>query len=118
MNYERIACAYEATLRLGEGTGPAAPGAAVTTKLCGRVAHGGPCKWPHNSAIDTSRSPARFRTVYACHEQERDGVARRIETALRGSADWTVEAAGQRPVTAEESELAARLLEAPTPPPQ
>jgi hypothetical protein len=111
----RVAHVYEATLSLEQGIDPAAPGGAVTAKLCGHVAHTGPCRWPHNNTIDTTSTPARFRTIYVCQEQEQDGVARRIESALRAATGWTVDSCGQASVNDDERELVARLLETPPP---
>jgi hypothetical protein len=42
----------EAALALTEGCDSAAVGGAVTVELCGSWDHEGPCRWPHNSAID------------------------------------------------------------------
>ena len=48
----------DAAVELADRTNPAAVGAAVTTALCGHWEHDGPCRWPHNNAIDAARAPA------------------------------------------------------------
>jgi hypothetical protein len=95
----------EAELRLSPGCDPAAVGAAVTVELCGDWRHTGPCRWPHNNAI----SGERFRTLFVAADSEVDDVARRIETALRGSDSWEVLAVRRREIAQDEQELAARL---------
>ena len=99
----------EAVLELAPGADPAAVGAAVTLELCGAWSHAGPCRWPHNNAIDG----ASFRTLYVAPDQEADAVAARIEAALRGSASWRVVSVRRRQVTPHERELAARLARRP-----
>jgi hypothetical protein len=99
----------EAVLSLRPGVDPGAAGAAVTVELCGDWRHAGPCRWPHNSAIDGSS----FRTLYVAPDEEADAVAARIEAALRGSGDWEVVRVGRRDVAPEERELAARLAGEP-----
>ena len=64
----------EAELDLDEDFDPAAVGAAVTTELCGHWEHQGPCRWPHNSAIDSDRDRARFRTLFVADAAEADEV--------------------------------------------
>jgi hypothetical protein len=77
----------EAELALREGVDPGAVGAAVTVELCGHWEHEGPCRWPHNSAIETQRDPARFRTLFVADEREATLVCGRIETACATTAD-------------------------------
>jgi hypothetical protein len=108
----RLGHVVEAELRLLPGCDPAAVGAAVTVELCGDWRHTGPCRWPHNNAI----SGDRFRTLYVASEEEADGVAERIEAALRGSGSWEVVSVRRREVAASESELAARLAGGPRAP--
>ena len=56
-----------------------------------------PCRWPHNSQIDTDMNPARFRTVVVTSDNDRDEVVRRIEVALRGDDRWQVATLDVRP---------------------
>jgi hypothetical protein len=101
--------AYEALLVLDSGTDPAAPGGAVTVALCGQWDHEGPCAHPHNNAIDTAGSPARFRTVFVADDETVSVVSRAISDALRAGRGWTVRSSGERPLSAEERALAERL---------
>ena len=103
----------EAELVLHDGVDPAAVGAAVTVELCGHWEHEGPCRWPHNSAIEIEREPARFRTLFVADEPEAALVRDRIETALRGGSGWQVVDLRSRPVAEAEGALAERLLAGP-----
>ena len=103
----------EAELALAEGVDPAAVGAAVTVELCGHWEHDGPCRWPHNSAIEIQQDPARFRTVFVADEREATLVRDRIETALRGDSGWRLIDVRSRPVAEGERDLAERLLSGP-----
>ncbi|MDX6718420.1 MAG: hypothetical protein QOJ63_674 [Solirubrobacteraceae bacterium] len=84
----------------------------MTVELCGRVDHEGPCRWPHNGAIDTGGESARFRTLFVADDSEAALVRQRINTALRSSS-WRVLAVRPRPVAAGERALADRLLAGP-----
>jgi hypothetical protein len=103
----------EAEIELTEGVDPAAVGAAVTVELCGDWQHHGPCRWPHNNAIDDERVPARFRTLFVANRSEAQAVRDRIEAALRGASAWRVLALRTRAVSDGERELAARLVAGP-----
>ena len=103
----------EAELALGEEVDPAAVGAAVTVELCGHWEHEGPCRWPHNSAIEVQRDPTRFRTLFVAGEREATLVRDRIETALRGDGGWRLIHVRSRPVAERERDLAERLLSGP-----
>lgn len=103
----------EADLVLDDGFDPAAVGAAVTVQLCGHWEHEGACRWPHNSAIDATRDPARFRTLFVADEAESAAVRDRIETTLRSAAAWRVVCVRTRPVADRERALAQRLLVGP-----
>ena len=102
-----------ALIKLAEDTDPAAVGAAVTTALCGRWEHEGPCRWPHNNAMDTTRSPVRFRTLYVAVRDEADEVERRICEALHAGAGWQVVTSERRLVDGADALLAERLLSGP-----
>ena len=103
----------EARLVLDDGHDPAAVGAAVTTELCGHWEHAGPCRWPHNNAIDTSGVPAIFRTVFVAEESEADEVRRRIETVLHAAPGWQSSSVRTRSVAGSERDLAERLVAGP-----
>jgi hypothetical protein len=103
----------EAELVLHEGFDPAAVGAAVTVELCGHCEHDGPCRWPHNSAIEAERDPGRFRTLFVADREEAALVRDRIETALRADVGWRLVAVRSRPVADTEHALAESLLAGP-----
>lgn len=103
----------EAEITLGDGLDPAAVGAVVTVELCGHWEHEGPCRWPHNSAIDATRDPARFRTLFVAGESEEPRVRARIEASLRGAEAWRVVSIRTRPVAERERALAERLVTGP-----
>lgn len=72
-----------ARLALEPGFDPAAVGAEVTTALCGHWEHDGPCRWPHQNAIDgEAPGPATFRTIVIVEPAEREQVRARIEASL------------------------------------
>ena len=102
----------EARLALAEGGDPAAAGAAVTIGLCGHWQHEGPCRWPHNNAMDAVPTPAHFRTLFVAPGDEEAQVRQRIETALRTGRGWRVVSTTRRPVAEREQALAQRLLDA------
>ena len=78
--------------------------------------HDGPCRWPHNSAIEADRDPALFRTLFVCDEGELATVSERVVRALRGAEAWRVVAVAERPVAESEQALAERLLGGPRAP--
>ena len=100
---------HEAELRLDPGTDPAAVGAAVTTALCGHWKHEGPCRWPHNNAIDADEAAGGFRTLFVAPADDESEVRDRIERALREAAGWTVVDTRARSVLPGERPLAERL---------
>ena len=107
---ELRAFVVEARLELDEGCDPAAVGAAVTTELCGHWQHEGPCRWPHNNAVDEASTPARFRTLFVASGDEEAHVRQRIEAALGLGSGWLVVSTTARPITRSERALAQRLL--------
>jgi hypothetical protein len=109
MTAERTAHVHAASIRLVEGTNPAQVGAAVTVELCGHWEHEGPCRWPHNNAIEDVAPVAAFRTVFVAAEGDVAAVHARIDRALRSSSEWTVLASGPRALTSDEETLGAKL---------
>ena len=103
----------EAELALGDELDPAAVGAAVTVELCGHWEHEGPCRWPHNSAIDVKRAPARFRRMFVANDAEAAIVRDRIERVLRSGVEWRLVCVFSRGVADAERVLAERLLAGP-----
>lgn len=98
---------------MADGLDPAAVGAAVTVELCGHWDHDGACRWPHNSAIDAGREPARLRTLFVADPAESAAVRERIEATLRGATAWRVVSIRSRAVAEDERALAERLLGGP-----
>lgn len=96
-------------MELGKGTDPRAPGAAVTVALCGSWDHEGPCRWPHHSAIDDAKDPARLRTVFAVVPDEEREVLERIVAALESDPGWTVVGVRDADLSEDETELGRRL---------
>ena len=109
----RTSYVHAARIQLNEAVDPASVGAAVTVELCGHWEHEGPCRWPHNSAIDAEASPARFRTVAVAEDGETEAIASRIRRVLTDGEDWRVVALGVRDVAAAEERLATNLLSTP-----
>jgi hypothetical protein len=103
----------DAQLDLDDGVDPRRVGAVVTATLCGHWDHPGPCRWPHNNAIETAREKAVFRTVFVADEQEEPAVRTRIEDALRAADGWCVLSVCSRPVAAGERSLADSLRAGP-----
>jgi hypothetical protein len=108
-NFRAFAVEAELELRLGRDT--RAPGGEVTVALCGNWDHDGPCRWPHNSRIDTSTSPARLRTVVAADDDTVDEVVARIGRALRGDSRWSVRECRTDSIKASERSLARDLVQ-------
>jgi hypothetical protein len=113
MPSERKAFVHEADLVLGSETDPGAPGAAVTTALCGHWEHDGPCRWPHNNDIHASVGVAGFRTLFISSSGDEPEVRGRIERALRSGPGWSIERSGPREVKTSERPLALRLGQTP-----
>ena len=107
----RESIVVDVELKLRPGMDSRAPGGEVTRKLCGHWEHTGPCRWPHNSQIDTDTTPARFRTIVIVSHTDRDDVMRRIEGALRGDDRWEVAKLDVRPVADHERAIAQRLAQ-------
>ena len=112
---KRVSYVHEAAISLKAGTDPAAVGAAVTRELCAAVEHDGPCRWPHNNAIDPSGDIASFRTLFIAPESDEPEVRTRIQSALRSSDQWLVRSNGARPVRYDERALATQLARTPQP---
>jgi len=105
----RLAFVHEIELDLADGTDPAAPGAAVTTALCGHWEHEGPCRWPHNNALDASAADAVLHTLFIAPSADEAEVRARIDRALEEGRGWLALSGRPRPVAARERPLAARL---------
>ncbi len=109
---ERAGFVQEAHLALVPGVDTREPGGVVTLALCGAVEHEGSCRWPHNSAIDASHTPALFRTVFVCLAGDSDQVRERIDNAWRTDPGWAFASSGPGEMNQPERELASRLTRA------
>jgi len=112
---QRVAFVHEAELRLDAGSDPDAVGAAVTVALCGHWEHEGPCRWPHNNAIEPLGSGAIFRTIFVAAASDEVQVRERIERALREGTGWVVQRTQPRRVSPDEVPLAQRLASTTAP---
>jgi hypothetical protein len=110
---ERLPFVLEADVRLEPETDPGSLGAAVTTELCGHWEHEGPCRWPHNNAVDAVSETATFRTVFIAPAEDEAEVRRRILHSLRAGSGWEVLEARDRPLRPGEEPLAQRLAATP-----
>jgi hemoglobin len=100
---------HEAEVEVEADADPRAVGAAVTVALCGHWEHEGPCRWPHNNAIDGRL----FRTLFVCRSDEEPAVRALIRSALGASSDWRIVSECARKVDEEEHTLASHLLRTP-----
>jgi hypothetical protein len=113
MEDPREAFVHEADLILESTTDRGAPGAAVTTALCGHWEHDGPCRWPHNNEIQAKADASTFRTLFIASRIDEPEVRARIERALGASPGLTVGRSGRREVKRSERALALRLGQGP-----
>jgi hypothetical protein len=114
MTGARQSFVQEARLELEAGTDTAAPGAAVTSALCGHWEHVGPCRWPHNNDIDARDAVTVFRTLFVAPPADEDDVRTRIVRALQEGSGWVVLRTQPRPVSPLEEPLARRLAGTPS----
>ena len=116
MPVARVPFVHEADLQLEPATRPEAVGAAVTTALCGHWEHDGPCRWPHNNAIDASAAgtAASFRALFVAPPGDEQEIRDRIESSLRDGQGWSVLDTRARPVARSEQPLARRLAATPS----
>ena len=105
-----VAIAIEAELDLAPGTDPRAPGGAVTIGLCGGWDHEGPCRWPHNSRVDTSVNPAVLHVVVATDDEDMGEILTRVETGLDRDERWSLLRCAIRCLRADEQDLGERLV--------
>ena len=99
----------QADVAFDPGADTRAPGGAVTIALCGSWDHDGSCRWPHQTAVDTSSPHAIVRVVYVVDDDELGHVRNLIESALTRGADWHTIAIGHHTLTEDETILVQRL---------
>jgi hypothetical protein len=104
----RLAYAHEAVLSaVGDER---APGAAITTALCGHWEHEPPCPLaPHHTGVAREGDTIRLRILFATEPDHVDEVRRRIDDAL-ASGDWRLIESGCARIDASERDHARRLL--------
>ncbi|MDT0169140.1 hypothetical protein [Pseudarthrobacter sp. BRE9] len=74
---------HEATLRFDADARTGAPGAAITTALCGSWEHPPPCPLAaHYTAVQQDGSTVTLRTIFAADPLQEGEVRRRIDDAL------------------------------------
>lgn len=103
------AYAHDAVVALASGADLAAPGAAITTELCGHWQHPPPCPVAaHHTAAERDGDSARLRVLFATEPAREAEVRARIEAAL--AARWEVRSSRAGTIeTPEERRHAARL---------
>jgi hypothetical protein len=109
----------EATLRLGAKARTGAPGAAITTALCGSWEHPPPCPLAaHYTAVQQDGGTVTLRTIFAADPLREGEVRRRIDDALsHGSqagpdgivSQWTLVGSRAGELTTAEREHALRI---------
>jgi len=105
----RAPFAIDAVLAMHADADPRAPGGEVTVALCGHWEHDGPCRWPHNSRLETDTDAAHLRTVVVAAGDEHEEIVRKVEGALRADSRWVVLRFATGPIAGDERDLAARL---------
>jgi hypothetical protein len=106
--------AIDAVLAMHADADPRAPGGEVTVALCGHWEHDGPCRWPHNSRLDTDTGAeaAHLRAVVVAADDEHEEIGRKVEAALRADSRWIVLQFATGAIADGERDLAARLAQA------
>jgi len=106
----RQAYAHDAVLVMGPDGDTGAPGAAITTALCGHWEHEPPCPLaPHHTGATRDGDRVRLRVLFATEPHRVDEVRRRIDGALAGGG-WRLESSGCARIAAQERDHARRLL--------
>jgi hypothetical protein len=106
--------AHQATLSLAPGADPGAPGAAITTALCGQGDHEPPCPLaPHHTAVapetGTDGDRLRLRVLFATEPDRVEDVRGRIDAVL-AAGDWRLIESGCARLDPAERPHGRRLL--------
>ena len=103
--------AHDAVLRMEPDADVGAPGAAVTTALCGHWQHEPPCPLaPHHTRAEHDGDAVRLHVLFATAPEREDEVRRRIEAAL-DDPRWRLLSAAPGVVAPAEAAHAARLAQ-------
>jgi hypothetical protein len=107
--YVREPFAHDVVLAMDAGADPAAPGAAITTRLCGHWEHEPPCPLAahHTAAERLDDGSVRLRVLFAAEPADEAEVRAGIEAALSA---WPVRTSGPSDVRPEERAHATRLV--------
>src|SRR4051812_46160088 len=107
----RQAYAHDAVLHLDDGADDRAPGAAITTALCGSWEHDPPCPLaPHHTAVTHSGSEVSLRVLFAADPADEDRVRSLVDRALATGDGWRLLSAAASEVRPEEGDHAGRLI--------
>jgi len=116
----RRAFAQEAVLVMKSGADDDAPGAAITTLLCGSWDHNGPCPFaPHHTNAVRDGDRLRVRVLFAVEPDSEQSVRQRIVEALRRGClrvpagethTWHLDHAQASEIAPTERQHAARLV--------
>jgi hypothetical protein len=115
----RQAFAHEALLLMAPDADTRAPGAAITTALCGHWEHQPPCPLAaHHTRADRSDGEVGLRILFAAEPDLEDAVRQRIDLALSrgqlpgpegGHTRWQLRLSRRSEVLPEETDHATRL---------
>ncbi|GAA4562993.1 hypothetical protein GCM10023176_05970 [Micromonospora coerulea] len=111
--------AHQAVLGMGPDDDPAAPGAAITTVLCGHWEHAAPCPVaPHHTRAERDGDELRLRVLFATEPDREQRVRADIDRALGGgeltgpdgrTARWRLLRSGPAEPAVEEAAHLERL---------
>lgn len=108
----RHAYAHDAVLDLPSDADLAAPGAAITSALCGHWEHPPPCPLaPHHTATRRDGTDVHLRILFATEPEREDEVRARIGAALTA---WNVRSTHSAPVRPDERAHVGRLAGSPS----
>jgi hypothetical protein len=108
----RHAYAHDAVLGLAPDADIRAPGAAVTTELCGHWEHDPPCPLaPHHTAAHRDGADVRLRILFATEPEREAEVRERIGRAL---TVWDVRSCATGSLRPGEQAHAGRLVGSPS----
>src|SRR5690349_11215936 len=106
----RQAYAHDAVLEMPADADTGAPGAAITTALCGHWEHEPPCPLaPHHTAATRDGDRVILRVLFATEPDRVEEVRGRIDTALAGGG-WELVSSGCARIEPRERDHARRLL--------